>query len=95
MPLASCTPARPWCAAAAAAAGWLPCCVTECVASHAVGKLREARLLCCQAGQAWRCMSLAGGGEWGPLPVGAAAAEAAEQIDQQVGWMRMLRSGRL
>jgi hypothetical protein len=29
-------------------------------------------------------MSLAGGGEWGPLPVGAAAAEAAEQIDQQV-----------
>ncbi|KAF6260753.1 107-domain-containing protein [Scenedesmus sp. NREL 46B-D3] len=47
------------------------------------GKLREARLLCCQAGQAWRCMSLAGAGEWGPLPVGAAATEAAEQIDQQ------------
>ncbi|WIA33136.1 hypothetical protein OEZ86_006287 [Tetradesmus obliquus] len=60
----------------------------ERLASHLwqlirAGKLREARLLCCQAGQAWRCMSLAGGGEWGPLPVGAAAAEAAEQIDQQ------------
>jgi hypothetical protein len=54
------------------------------VALLPAGKLREARLLCCQAGQAWRCMSLAGGGEWGPLPVGAAAAEAAEQIDQQV-----------
>lgn len=48
------------------------------------GKLREGRQLCCQAGQAWRCLSLAGGGEWGPLPVGAAAEEAAEHIDQQV-----------
>ncbi|KAF8067307.1 SRL1 [Scenedesmus sp. PABB004] len=47
------------------------------------GKLREGRQLCCQAGQAWRCLSLAGGGEWGPLPVGAAALEAAEGLDQQ------------
>lgn len=48
------------------------------------GKVREAGQLCCQAGQAWRCLSLAGGGAWGPLPVGEAAAEAAQQVDQQV-----------
>lgn len=48
------------------------------------GKVHEAGQLCCQAGQAWRCLSLAGGGTWGPLPLGEAAAEAAQQMDQHV-----------
>eukprot|EP00775_Hariotina_reticulata_P011330 gene11330-11480_t len=47
------------------------------------GKVKEARQLCVQAGQAWRCVSLAGGGPWGPLPVGAAAVAATDVVDAQ------------
>lgn len=48
------------------------------------GKLKQARQLCCQAGQAWRSLSLSVGGEWGPLPVGPAAQKAAQGLDSQV-----------
>jgi hypothetical protein len=48
--------------------------------------VKEARQLCVQAGQAWRCVSLAGGGPWGPLPVGLAAVAATDVVDAQVGW---------
>lgn len=46
------------------------------------GKVREARALCCQAGQAWRSLSLGGGGDWGPLPVGEPGGEAAAAVDE-------------
>lgn len=49
------------------------------------GKVKEARQLCVQAGQGWRCVSLAGGGPWGPLPVGLAAVAATDVVDAQVG----------
>jgi hypothetical protein len=59
-------------------------CSVRCCPRCAAGKVREARQLCCQAGQAWRSLSLSVGGEWGPLPLGAAAAEAARVLDGQV-----------
>ena len=40
------------------------------------GRLQEACLTAAQASQPWRAMSMAGGGPWGPLPLGQAALEA-------------------
>jgi hypothetical protein len=57
---------------------------TTTTTTTTAGKLKEARQLCCQAGQAWRSLSLSAGGAWGPLPVGLAAEEASEALDGQV-----------
>lgn len=40
------------------------------------GRVASARMLCEEVGQAWRAMSLGGGGAHGPLPLGPAAATA-------------------
>jgi hypothetical protein len=46
------------------------------------GKLQQAQDLCRKCGQHWRATALAGGGPWGPLPVGAAAADADDCMDE-------------
>jgi hypothetical protein len=47
------------------------------------GRLADARRACRQCGQPWRAAALAGaGGDYGPLPVGAAAAEADLALDE-------------
>lgn len=38
------------------------------------GRVAEAQALCRESGQSWRAASLAGGGRWGPTPVGSASA---------------------
>jgi hypothetical protein len=47
------------------------------------GKLQQAQDLCRRCGQDWRAAALSGGGPWGPLPVGAAAADADERMDDE------------
>ncbi|KAI8477109.1 MAG: 107-domain-containing protein [Monoraphidium minutum] len=47
------------------------------------GKLQQAQELCRRCGQNWRAAALAGGGPWGPLPVGAAAADADECMEEE------------
>ena len=47
------------------------------------GKPREAQELCRRCGQHWRAAALAGGGPWGPLPVGAAAADADDAMAEE------------
>lgn len=51
------------------------------------GRLREACSIAAQASQPWRAMSMAGGGPWGPLPLGPAAleAEAASSAESVAG----------
>mmetsp|Transcript_33440 Transcript_33440/g.73943 ORF Transcript_33440/g.73943 Transcript_33440/m.73943 type:complete len:1069 (+) Transcript_33440:427-3633(+) len=46
------------------------------------GHLQEARALCRQVGQPWRSTSLGGGGPYGPLPVGVAAAGLDEDLSE-------------
>ncbi len=49
------------------------------------GRLHEACRLAGQTCQPWRAMSLAGAGRFGPLPLGAAAAEAdADDVQEAV-----------
>lgn len=60
----------------------LPMCVL--VALLVAGRFQDACELCRKTGQAWRAVSLAGGGPWGPLPVGPAAAAASQGDEQQV-----------
>jgi len=47
------------------------------------GRIAEAQALCRDCGQPWRAASLGGGGQWGPTPLGAAAA-AADAADAHV-----------
>jgi hypothetical protein len=47
------------------------------------GKLQQAQELCRRCGQHWRAAALAGGGPWGPLPVGAAAADMDDGMDEE------------
>lgn len=54
------------------------------VALLVAGRFQDACELCRKTGQAWRAVSLAGGGPWGPLPVGPAAAAASQGDEQQV-----------
>ncbi|PNW77180.1 hypothetical protein CHLRE_10g425675v5 [Chlamydomonas reinhardtii] len=48
------------------------------------GKTPEVLELCAAVGQPWRAAALGGGGPWGALPVGAAAAEADEAVGEDV-----------
>jgi hypothetical protein len=47
------------------------------------GKLQQALELCRKCGQHWRAAALAGGGAWGPLPVGAAAADMDDVMEEE------------
>lgn len=47
------------------------------------GRVRDARALCRQCGQPWRSVSLGGGGGFGPLPVGLAAAQHDDELSPE------------
>ncbi|PNH12494.1 Nuclear pore complex protein [Tetrabaena socialis] len=48
------------------------------------GRLPEALELCQQVGQPWRAAALGGGGPYGPVPVGATAAEHDEHVGEEL-----------
>lgn len=61
----------------------LPLCCLPPLHIPRPGRFKEARQLARQVGQPYRAGIMAGGGPFGPLPVGAAAAVQDEELSEQ------------